>query len=164
MQFIAASDLLNGRCLMSVRTCKDCQRELPLNRDHFGSTPSGGFRYQCRKCMREHVKNYDNANADRRQAAINRAMRRTDAAFSANERARYRQLLIRRDGSTCFYCRTSLTHDFHIDHKTPVVKGGARHDIDNLALSCVQCNQEKHNKNIDEYRDWRRKNRLDVLF
>lgn len=114
--------------------------------------------------MREHVRKYDNANATRRQAAVDRAMRRSNAAFSARERERYHQLLIERDGSVCYYCRTKLAYDFHIDHKTPIVRGGARYDPDNLALSCVQCNQEKHNKNIDEYRDWRRKNRLEVLF
>lgn len=147
-----------------MRTCKDCGQEFPLTREYFGSTPSGGFRYQCRACMRAHVKKYDNANYQRRQAASERAMRRRDINFSVSEREEYRVMLLRRDGSICFYCRTELGEDYHIDHKTPVVKGGASRDLDNLALACKQCNQEKHNKDLEEYRAWRRKNRLDVLF
>ncbi len=86
-------------------------------------------------------------------------MRRRDTVFTVDEREHYHQMLLRRDGPICYYCRTKLTPQFHIDHKNPIVKGGSHHDIDNLALACVQCNQEKHNKDVEEYREWRRKNR-----
>jgi 5-methylcytosine-specific restriction endonuclease McrA len=84
--------------------------------------------------------------------------------LSASERRRYRSKLSIRDGGfVCFYCKKRLTGDYHIDHKTPIVAGG-KHELENFALSCTQCNQEKYNKGLDEYRAWRRLNGLPILF
>ena len=44
------------------------------------------------------------------------------------------------------------------------VRLGCGHELENLVLACVQCNQEKYDKTLDEYRAWRRKNRMEVLF
>ena len=33
---------------------------------------------------------------------------------------------------------------------------GGIHTLDNFVLACMQCNQEKHNKTVDEYRTWLR--------
>jgi 5-methylcytosine-specific restriction endonuclease McrA len=92
-------------------------------------------------------------------------MRRRGATFSTIDREIFRLGLIERDGSVCLYCGTTLgLYNYHIDHKTPIIKGGAHRDLDNLALACMQCNQEKHNKDVEEYREWRRKNGLKVHF
>lgn len=147
--------------MVEKRACKTCSKVQPLTREYFGSTPSGGFRGQCRTCMREHVRAYNNASAERKQAAVERAMRRTH--FSEADRDKHRTALLRRDGSHCFYCRKALGAAYHVDHKLPLAKGGTD-ALSNLALACVQCNQEKHNKTVDEYRSWRRRNRLPVLF
>lgn len=68
-----------------------------------------------------------------------------------------------RDGDYCYYCKDELDEKFHIDHMEPINRGG-RHELSNFALACAQCNQEKYNKTIEEYRHWRRKNGLDVKF
>lgn len=147
-----------------TRRCKDCGKVFPLTRDFFGSTRSGGHRYQCRSCMRQHVRAYDSQSQERKDAAVARAQKRADIRFTSSEREHYRILLERRDGGfACFYCKKALGTDFHIDHKVPIVKGGL-HLIENFALACLQCNQEKHNKDVDEYRKWRRKNRLPTAF
>ncbi len=43
----------------------------------------------------------------------------------------------------CYYCRADL-HDIpiHIDHKTPVSRGG-NHRIENLCVACSTCNLQK---------------------
>lgn len=144
-----------------MRTCKTCRKPYPLSRSNFGSTPSGGYRYKCRSCMRAHVKDYDNASTDRKRAAVERAQRRTH--LSATERVRFIEKLLKRDGRLCFYCHQTLSAEFHLDHMQPAAKGGGD-TLQNLVLACLQCNQEKHNKTVDEYRVWRRLNRLSVLF
>jgi 5-methylcytosine-specific restriction endonuclease McrA len=149
---------------VSRQTCRKCQNVFPLTRKYFGSTPSGGFRRSCRSCQAAYTKEYDNATLERKRNAKERAARRSSTCFSASERAAVYHALIGRQNGCCFYCRKTLIGDnYHIDHMKPVVKGGS-HTLGNLCLSCVQCNQEKHNKTVDEYRDWRRLNRLPILF
>jgi 5-methylcytosine-specific restriction endonuclease McrA len=40
------------------------------------------------------------------------------------------------------------------DHIIPVCRGGSD-AIDNLALACRSCNQEKHRMTGDEFRAWK---------
>lgn len=50
----------------------------------------------------------------------------------------------------CFYCKGTLDIHFHIDHKQPLSRGGD-HCIENLALTCPECNLLKHTKTDDEF-------------
>lgn len=115
--------------------------------------------------MREHVRAYSNQTEDRKAAAVQRAALRANTRLSQSEREAIRTALVRQAGAfRCFYCKAPLQlASFHIDHKEPVIKGGAN-TISNYALACVQCNQEKHNKGLAEYRTWRSRNGLPVLF
>jgi 5-methylcytosine-specific restriction endonuclease McrA len=56
-------------------------------------------------------------------------------------------------GSCCTYCAVSLTESgFHIDHKTPVSRGGTN-ETANLQLLCPTCNMKKGSRTHDEYMD-----------
>jgi 5-methylcytosine-specific restriction endonuclease McrA len=147
-----------------TRACKKCGKIYSLDRTNLGSTPAGGLRYECRNCVRERVREHDSASPERKQAARERVERRRDSSFSISERATLISLIIRRDGGRrCFYCTLELSSQLHIDHKNPVVKGGSS-KLENLVITCMQCNQEKHGKDIEEYRKWRYKNNLPVRF
>lgn len=62
--------------------------------------------------------------------------------------------LIEESENRCFYCGIELD-DFHIEHKTPLGIGGS--DVkENLALSCADCNYEKHMKTAEEYFEYRK--------
>ncbi|WP_240410756.1 HNH endonuclease [Limosilactobacillus vaginalis] len=51
----------------------------------------------------------------------------------------------------CHYCHKKLTIDnCHIDHMTPISKGGSNSD-DNLTLACPQCNESKGTLTENEY-------------
>lgn len=53
----------------------------------------------------------------------------------------------------CYYCNCDITSRYHIEHKTPLSKGG--HTIkSNLCLSCPECNMGKHTKTEEEYLEW----------
>ncbi|MBM7488326.1 5-methylcytosine-specific restriction endonuclease McrA [Bradyrhizobium sp. USDA 3686] len=91
-------------------------------------------------------------------------MLRSDTRLTQADRTHYGARLARRDGGyVCFYCKEAVGNDFHIDHKIPIAKGG-QHEFSNFVLACMPCNQEKHAKDIDEYRIWRRERGLSVLF
>lgn len=146
--------------VLQTRVCKYCGREYLLDRSNFGSTPSGGFRYKCRSCVREAVREYNAINYDR--ASDRSSLRRTTIVKSNERNILYRKLS-RRHGQNCYYCKNYLDGDFHFDHLVPISRGG-EHTLDNIVLACMQCNQEKYNKTIEEYRQWKKKNRLPILF
>lgn len=57
-----------------------------------------------------------------------------------------KKLLDEWDGN-CGLCRLAVLGKYHIDHKTPLSKGGA-HEQSNLQVTHPRCNQVKHNKLI----------------
>lgn len=67
-------------------------------------------------------------------------------------KASTRQQIFSRDGGVCVHCSGKIHANelWHVDHLVPLSKGGSN-EIDNLALSCVRCNLEKHNKLMDAY-------------
>lgn len=54
----------------------------------------------------------------------------------------------------CTYCGTLLAA-YHIDHKTPLRRGGTN-DMENLQLLCPTCNMSKGTKTHDEFLCFRR--------
>lgn len=51
--------------------------------------------------------------------------------------------IIARDESTCYLCGKVIPDkDIHIDHIIPLARGGS-HTVDNLAVTCSQCNIRK---------------------
>jgi len=56
----------------------------------------------------------------------------------------------------CVYCGCVLTHDnLHIDHKQPCALGGA-HSLDNIQITCGDCNRLKHARGDDEFKQFLR--------
>jgi 5-methylcytosine-specific restriction endonuclease McrA len=65
------------------------------------------------------------------------------------------RILTREYGSSrrCYYCkRRGRKRDFHIDHKTPLSRGGS-HALENLCLACAECNIAKHTMTEEEFRN-----------
>jgi 5-methylcytosine-specific restriction endonuclease McrA len=154
-------DTQSGLAIMQSRTCRYCGETFPLNKDYFGHNPQGGFRWKCRSCVRAAVRRYNSKN---RWRASERTELRRYSQLTATERISCGAQIAKRDGGYfCFYCKGRLGSDFHVDHKIPVAQGGD-HAFDNFVLACMPCNQEKHAKTIGEYREWRRKRGLSVLF
>lgn len=61
-----------------------------------------------------------------------------------------KRLMIQQD-ARCVYCGTSIQDGYHIDHKTPLSRGG-NNSSDNIHLTCPTCNLRKHAKTDDEFR------------
>lgn len=50
----------------------------------------------------------------------------------------------------CYWCGANCPEDYHIDHYTPLAKGGA-HELENLVISCPTCNMNKNAQDPYEY-------------
>lgn len=132
------------------RVCKTCTLSFPLTRDYFGNTPSGNYRWQCRSCMRQHVKDYSikKPEAVKARAAL-RKERESKVAVEPSEV----RFLMKKYGNRCAYCDAVLGDDFHVDHILPVAKGGGN-SLNNLTVCCPKCNLAKHAKTVQEFYAW----------
>lgn len=50
----------------------------------------------------------------------------------------------------CVYCGIDIKDDYHIEHKTPLCRGG-ENEIENVDLTCPACNMHKHQKTKSEF-------------
>ena len=66
---------------------------------------------------------------------------------------RMREAVFEETGGHCYYCGCPLDEHWHMDHRTPLKKGGSK-ERDNFAASCYDCNVRKQNKTVSEYRFW----------
>lgn len=57
-------------------------------------------------------------------------------------------------GDKCRYCSVDLHGAGVFQHLTPVTRGGTN-SIQNVTLSCVNCDHEKANMTLEEYIEWR---------
>ena len=56
-----------------------------------------------------------------------------------------RARVLQRDGYTCAYCRRGPLPPaaLHVDHATPLARGGPAWDEGNMVAACAQCNLSK---------------------
>lgn len=67
--------------------------------------------------------------------------------FMQTDWRRVREVVYVRDGGICMKCGKKVSRDnFHVDHIIPISKGGDEWDLNNLELSCPNCNLKKSNK------------------
>lgn len=148
---------------MEIRKCSKCAKAHPLDVNHFGHNPQGGFRHVCRECIRKVNKQYaeDNpgANTERSRARVARENKAGGKGVSYSEKRQIRCML----DDKCAYCRTELKMEGHFDHKIPVAKGGKNEAV-NMTLACEKCNLAKHAKTVDEFAMWLKKCGMPVLF
>ena len=52
----------------------------------------------------------------------------------------------------CYYCTDPLNGTYHVEHKTPLSRGGL-HDFRNVRLSCASCNLRKGTRTAQEFNE-----------
>lgn len=145
---------------LETKPCKDCGRILPVTRDNFGQfknmsagVASIGYRNSCRTCMAANTAKHSAANPEQR---ARRAMERVEreagggGKYDDKDIAAIRLAL----GGRCRFCDAPLGGKPHIEHLTPVSRGGSSRPA-NLTLSCGPCNLAKTNKTLVEFQHWR---------
>ena len=53
-------------------------------------------------------------------------------------------------GGRCYYCSVDIEGGYHIEHMTPLSRGG-KNDVSNICLACAPCNCRKHTKTAEEF-------------
>ena len=57
-------------------------------------------------------------------------------------------------GGCCYYCDMPVFALYHVDHKTPLSRGGAD-KLENLCVACPTCNNRKKDKTEQEFAEYR---------
>lgn len=76
------------------------------------------------------------SNRNRRALKKNASGHHTDEEIAAQRK---------RQKDRCFWCREVLSSSHHVDHVTPLSKGGSN-GLENIVISCPTCNMKKHDK------------------
>jgi 5-methylcytosine-specific restriction endonuclease McrA len=139
------------------RQCKTCHNTFDLTRDNFGSTPNDNFRWQCRSCMRNHVKSYSQENPNAAKARSELRKEREDGAKAIDDKVK--SYLLKKFQNQCAYCGIDLIKKFHVDHIIPIAKNGSN-AIENLAVCCIKCNLAKHAKTPEEFYAWMERKKI----
>lgn len=147
-----------------MKNCNRCGKEYPETREFFGQFKNQrggevriGFRGICRICMANHTKAYDAQNSANVAARISRRRERSEIAggFLRRDLPEVRRFL----KDKCRFCSKDLGGGGHIDHLTPVARGGS-HEPSNLTICCKECNLAKTSKSLEEFLEWRRERKL----
>ena len=111
----------------------------------------------------EYQKKYRIENKDIIKAKHKEYMKKDFAKLSKRNSSQKRRALIK-DGDVttiqlkelvdrskkCYWCEKKIGKVYHIDHITPLCKGGL-HTLSNLVISCGKCNQTKSAKDPLEF-------------
>jgi 5-methylcytosine-specific restriction endonuclease McrA len=96
---------------------------------------------------------WNSANPERASeiARTSAANRRSRKKFSGGRLSTgLAQQLLKLQRGKCACCGTSLKDGYHLDHITPLARGGANEDW-NMQLLTPKCNQQKHAKDPVEF-------------
>ena len=125
------------------KRCTGCREVYPYDLEHFGkhSSRKSGISNVCRIC--ERVRNMNKR--------ANKVAPGQPALTAEAVRA-----LLESSGLICMHCGVNCATGFELDHIRPLSRGGAN-SIDNLCVSCADCNTAKNDKTMPEYRAWLRR-------
>jgi 5-methylcytosine-specific restriction endonuclease McrA len=143
------------------KKCTKCGEEFPATREFFGQFKNKrdgvariDFRNVCRPCMAAHTRAYDARNPENVAARISRRQSRVQTS-APSDLVKLRVIL----GDLCRYCSSPLNGGGHVDHLTPVARGGTN-SWSNLTLCCEACNLAKTSKTLEEFVHWRKERHL----
>lgn len=130
-----------------MKVCRLCGRGRPASEFLAGKAkkPSSACAACRRKRQAQHVKNYyRRLPPDKRHTLTHR--RRAESYGVAHE-PYSRSAIFARWGHACCYCGSHATH---LDHVTPLSKGGADREA-NIVPACAACNLSKGAKTLAEW-------------
>ena len=112
-----------------VKWCPICQQERPKTEFHKDHNRGDGLGSLCKTCKR------------------------------FNARLLYRKSISKRARVNCHYCGIQLSDEtYSTDHIVPKTRGGGN-EPSNLVPCCLSCNSSKHNFDLEEWREIKRRQR-----
>ena len=122
------------------------KRWIANNYEHFLTTVKAWSKAHPEKC-RESVKRWRSSHPKiyreqmRRSAHVRRSRKYGNMGNESVTREHLSLILLAQDGR-CRYCNQPLDDDRHLDHRTPLSRGGP-HAPHNVCWSCPRCNLSK---------------------
>jgi len=109
------------------------------------------YRLENLEAIKEYNKEWAKENPDKVAACGARRRARKLAAGVFEVTSSDLERLYARQQGECAYCSSPLTAEKHLDHVTPLSRGG-RHSIGNLVWACPSCNLRKSAKSAYEFK------------
>lgn len=125
------------------------------------------YRQENLECVLEKDKEY-RLNNPAKIIESRRRFQKTDKCrmyqrvYQSNRRVKVRSLgkftkedikdLYASQGGRCYYCSVEIEEGYHIEHMTPLSRGG-RNDVSNVCLACAPCNLKKQTKTVEEFQN-----------
>jgi 5-methylcytosine-specific restriction endonuclease McrA len=106
--------------------------------------PEKAKELQAQSYRNHYEKNYPRYVTNSRNYRARKAL--ADGSHTSEETSQ----MLRDQGGRCAYCETALEASYHVDHMTPLSRGGSN-DWSNLAITCASCNREKGTMTAVEY-------------
>ena len=129
-----------GGVMAHCKTCKDAGRRI--------------YRQENREAVNKRAREWYQANPEKRRAIIERRRvrkKQVGGFFDGNDIV----ALQAAQTELCIYCRSTLKNGYHIDHITPLSRGGNNNPT-NLQLLCAHCNLSKKDKTHEEFLVYRK--------
>lgn len=123
--------------LVPEKTCTKCGEVKPNTREYFYK----GTGCVCKVCFKENVRAYHRAHPEATRAKGNNRRARELAAGGTFGKADVQAKLAQQKG-LCYWCRTPLGSNYHVDHVMPLSKGGSN-GPENIVCACSTCNLSK---------------------
>lgn len=129
-----------------LKKCALCKTPKVEGEFYLDASKYDGLTSTCRSCQRKQY--YDHET---------RRLRRN--VYTAMKMGRFEGdvddvIQMYKNNPACYYCYKELDQkEASIEHKTPISRGGSK-TIDNIAISCFDCNRLKHTKTESEFREF----------
>lgn len=161
VRFVSTHHVRLGIITTGPKQCRDCLKFLARTEFYKDSQRGDGLHPYCKPCKIARQR-----PAARRQRSKNRERYRN---YVRSRRARLRGAegthtdrdvwdMLESQEHLSAYCESPLFGDFHVDHTTPIIRGGSN-GPENLAIVCPSCNTRKCGATLEEFLrgQWRRR-------
>tara|TARA_Y100000815_G_C13234295_1_gene459273 strand:+ start:319 stop:825 length:507 start_codon:yes stop_codon:yes gene_type:complete len=159
-----------------TRVCKRCSQDLPQSSFSKNRKSKDGLQIWCKACNSAYQKRWREHNADYQagwrekhpgyhhayhkqwrcdnesewRAHLHQNRVRRKARKAEGDSARKIAAWIKKQKKLCYWCGNDCRRSFHVDHYKPLSSGG-KHEVENLVISCPQCNWRKGPKDPYEF-------------
>jgi len=103
------------------------------------------YRAKNKEKCRKRARAWKERNPDKRRAILKAYTGRRRAQTASGVGGKELGEWISAQPKRCYWCGKACAKSFHVDHYTPLSKGG-EHEIHNLVIACPPCNLKKNAK------------------
>lgn len=131
---------------LTPKRCSACGKTKPVNLFCRSRANKDGRSIYCRQCSVQRTARWKSSNPGKVADSMRIQNGKRRVALKGGSLGKVSAALVRTIGDAqrwrCAYCPSSIRKRYHLDHITPLARGGA-HEARNLQLTCPPCNSSK---------------------